>query len=84
MFSGTRHLSSAPTFSTTVAGRDPADIATQLADRGICVGNGYFYGYRCVDALGIDPTGGELRFSMVHYNTLDEAQHLTVALEETA
>ena len=73
-----------PTLSVAVAGRDPADIATQLADRGICVGHGHFYGYRCVDALGIDPTQGVLRFSMVHYNTLDELQRLTAALEEIA
>ncbi len=30
------------------------------------------YGYRCVDVLGIDPMPGVLRFSMVHYDTLDE------------
>ena len=74
----------APTFSVTVAGRDPADIAMQLADRNICVGHGHFYGYRCVDALGIDPTQGVLRFSMVHYNTIDEVQRLTAALDEIA
>ena len=42
------------------------------------------YGYRCVDVLGIDPMPGKLRFSMVHYNTLDEVQRLTAALEEIA
>jgi len=71
----------AATFSVTVAGREPADIATQLAERGICVGHGHFYGYRCVDALGIDPAQGVLRFSMVHYNTLDEVDAFTAALD---
>ncbi len=42
------------------------------------------YGYRCVDVLGIDPMPGVLRISMVHYNTLDEVQRLTAALEEIA
>ncbi|GMQ76042.1 MAG: aminotransferase class V-fold PLP-dependent enzyme [Gammaproteobacteria bacterium] len=74
----------APTFSLTLAGRDPADIASQLAERGICVGHGHFYGYRCVDALGIDPAHGVLRFSMVHYNTLEEVEQLTAALDALA
>ncbi len=73
-----------PTFSVTVAGRDPAEIAAQMADRDICVGHGHFYGYRCVDALGIDPTQGVLRFSMVHYNTIDEVQRFTAALDDIA
>ncbi len=74
----------APTFSVTVAGRNPADIAAQLAERGVCVGHGHFYGYRCVDALGIDPAQGVLRFSMVHYNTVEEVERLTAALDEIA
>jgi cysteine desulfurase family protein (TIGR01976 family) len=73
-----------PTFSVTVAGRDPADIAVQLAERGVCVGHGHFYGYRCVDALGIDPAHGVLRISMVHYNTVEEVDQLTVALDAIA
>ncbi len=67
----------AATFSVVVAGRDPADIAAQLAERGLCVGHGHFYGYRCVDALGIDPAQGVLRFSipgllfkMVHFSEI--------------
>lgn len=71
----------APTFSMTVAGRDPGDIAAMLAERDVCVGHGHFYGYRCVDALGIDPAQGVLRISMVHYNTLGEVQRLTEALD---
>lgn len=74
----------AATFSVTVEGREPAEIASQLAERGICVGHGHFYGYRCVEALGIDPAQGVLRFSMVHYNTLDEVDQLTAALDAIA
>jgi len=74
----------AATFSVTVAGRDPADVASRLAEQGVCVGHGHFYGYRCVDALGIDPAQGVLRFSMVHYNTLDEVEKLVVALDAIA
>jgi cysteine desulfurase family protein (TIGR01976 family) len=74
----------AATFSVTLVGRRPAEVASQLAERGICVGHGHFYGYRCVDALGIDPAEGVLRFSMTHYNTLDEVDRLTEALDEIA
>ena len=74
----------AATFSITLAGRRPAEVASQLAERGICVGHGHFYGYRCVDALGIDPAEGVLRFSMTHYNTVDEVDRLTAALDEIA
>jgi cysteine desulfurase family protein (TIGR01976 family) len=74
----------AATFSVTVAGREPEEIAARLAERGICVGHGHFYGYRCVDALGIDPAQGVLRFSMVHYNTLEEVDQLTAALDAIA
>jgi selenocysteine lyase/cysteine desulfurase len=37
-----------------------------------------------VDALGIDPAEGVLRFSMVHYNTVDEVDRLTAALDAIA
>jgi cysteine desulfurase family protein (TIGR01976 family) len=74
----------AATFSVTLAGRKPAEVAEQLAHQGICVGHGHFYGYRCVDALGIDPAEGVLRFSMVHYNTVDEVDRLTAALDAIA
>ena len=71
----------AATFSMTVAGRKPAELATRLAEQGICVGHGHFYAYRCVEALGIDPAQGVLRVSMVHYNTLDEVERLIEALD---
>ena len=74
----------AATFSMTVGGRKPADIAARLAERGVCVGHGHFYGYRCVDALGIDPTEGVLRISMVHYNTLEEVDRLIDSMDAVA
>ena len=74
----------APTFSITLAGHDPADIAARLAERGIDVGHGHFYGYRCVDALGIDPAHGVLRISLVHYNTMEEVDRLIAELDAIA
>lgn len=72
----------AATFSLAFADRDPMTVAEALAEKGIAVGSGHFYGRRCVEALGIDPEIGVLRISMVHYNTLDEVDRLTAALEE--
>jgi cysteine desulfurase family protein (TIGR01976 family) len=72
----------AATFSLAIPDRDPMEIAEALAEKGIAVGAGHFYGRRCVEALGIDPEIGVLRVSMVHYNTVDEVDRLTTALDE--
>lgn len=71
----------AATFSLSIPGRNPDDLAQALADDGLCVGAGNFYGYRCVEGLGIDPEVGVLRISMVHYTTLAEVDRLTGALD---
>ena len=71
-----------PTFAFTVAGRTSADIVAGITAHKIAAGHGHFYGYRCVEALGIeDPDDGVVRTSMVHYNTLDEVDQLIAALE---
>lgn len=72
----------AATFSLYFADRDPMGIAEALAEKGLCVGAGHFYGYRCVEGLGIDPEVGVLRISMVHYTTVAEVDRLTAALDE--
>ncbi len=56
-------------------------IEEKLAENEIAVGSGNFYAPRCVKALGIDPSDGVVRVSMVHYNTEDEVDCLTKALE---
>jgi len=72
----------APTFSLSIDGYSPASLAGALARGKICAGHGHFYGYRCVEALGIDPAQGVLRISMVHYNTLEEVDRLIATLDE--
>lgn len=62
----------APTFSFTVEGRAPEAVASRLWAAGIAVGHGDFYARRCVDALGLSPSGGVIRVSLAHYN--DEAE----------
>lgn len=72
----------AATFSLFLGDRDPMAVAEALGARGLCVGAGHFYGYRCVESLGIDPDVGVLRISMVHYTTEAEVDRLTAALDE--
>jgi len=57
-------------------------IAEQLAESKIGVGAGDFYALRCVEALGMDPTDGVVRVSMVHYNTESEVRSLISVLKE--
>jgi len=71
----------AATFSLVIPGKDPDGLAEALAEEGLCVGAGHFYGYRCVEGLGIDPNVGILRISMVHYTTVAEVDRLTAALD---
>jgi len=72
----------APTVSFTVKDRDPADIAAQLAQRKIGIGNGNCYAYRLMGALGIPPDQGVVRTSFVHYTTSEEVLRLIEALDE--
>jgi selenocysteine lyase/cysteine desulfurase len=70
----------APTVSI-VPTKPPLEIATALGKRGIGVGAGHFYGYRCLQGLGIEPERGVLRISFVHYTTPAEIQRLITALD---
>ena len=71
-----------PTFSITVAGRDPASLAGHLARRAINVWHGDFYAWELVRALGLADSGGLLRIGLVHYNTLEEIDRVVDALAE--
>lgn len=71
----------APTVSLTVEGRNPGEIAAQLAGQKIGVGNGNCYAYRIMGALGIAPDEGVLRLSFVHYTRQEEINRLMEALD---
>ncbi|HWA19066.1 MAG TPA: aminotransferase class V-fold PLP-dependent enzyme [Devosia sp.] len=70
----------APTVSI-VTDKHPHAIAEALGKRSLGVGAGNFYGYRCLQALGLDPERGVLRMSFVHYTTPAEVQRLISALD---
>ncbi len=73
-----------PTFSITVAGHDPEEIATKLGDAGIFVWNGNYYALNLSEKLGVEEKGGMVRIGLVHYNTAEEVDRLLKKLAEIA
>ncbi len=71
----------APTFSFTIDGMASQRVPALLESRGIVAGAGDFYAPRVLEATGIDPADGVVRCSLVHYNTADEVDRLTMALD---
>ncbi len=69
-----------PTFSFTLAGRAPADVAAKLAADNIFVWDGNFYAKEVVERLGLAGKGGLIRVGLCHYNTLAEVDRLCEAL----
>ncbi len=72
----------APTVSFTVEGREPSEIAAELARQKIGIGNGNCYAYRLMGALGISPEQGVVRLSFVHYTNEEELSRLIEALDQ--
>lgn len=70
-----------PTISFKVHGRDSMQITRRTdADR-IGIRHGDFHSRRLVERLGLSEGGGLVRVSMVHYNTLDEANRLIASFD---
>ncbi|MDH3746680.1 MAG: cysteine desulfurase-like protein [Gammaproteobacteria bacterium] len=65
-----------PTVAFTHASARPANIAKQLAERGIFVWSGHNYALEAVKSLGILDTGGAVRVGPVHYNNANEINKL--------
>jgi selenocysteine lyase/cysteine desulfurase len=61
--------------------RPAAHVAGMISRHNVGVGGGHFYGYRCLEALGINPTHGVLRMSFVHYTTPEDITRLIGALD---
>jgi len=57
-----------------------ADIMAALAKEKLMVGSGNFYGVRPLAAMKINLDPGVIRMSFVHYNTMDEIEHLVRGL----
>jgi selenocysteine lyase/cysteine desulfurase len=65
-----------PTFSVTVGGRTPREVAETLARDGIHVWDGDFYAYALMRALGLADGGGAVRAGLLHYTTDEEVDRL--------
>lgn len=70
-----------PTISITHHGRNPAQMAEELGQRGFFVWNGNYYAQPLTERLGLEPDG-MIRVGIVHYNTSDEVDRLLGALAE--
>jgi cysteine desulfurase family protein (TIGR01976 family) len=73
-----------PTVAVTVAGHTPRELAARLGERGIFAWDGNYYALTLMERLGLEEGGGALRLGLAHYNTLDEVDHVVVALREIA
>ena len=71
-----------PTISFVSRNHKSLEIVKLLLKYKIAVRNGDFYAWRCLKALGINTKDGVVRISIVHYNTENEVERLTNALNE--
>ncbi|CAE6441107.1 unnamed protein product [Rhizoctonia solani] len=76
----------APTISFVVVGDKPVrsqDIVKKFDELGdVGIRYGHFYAHRLFVRLGLDPDDGVVRISLVHYNTVTEAERLVKRLRE--
>lgn len=73
-----------PTFSFTLEGRHPREVAAELGRRGFRVWDGNYYAVGITERLGLEATGGMVRVGAVHYNTADDIRLLGAALRDLA
>lgn len=69
-----------PTFSFTVKGMHPRQVAGGLDKEGIYVWDGNYYALAVTEWLGLEESGGMVRVGPVHYNTTQEIQQFGDAL----
>ena len=61
--------------------RDPREIVAAAHAAGVGIRHGHMYAHRLCTAMGIEPEPGVVRVSAVHYNTVEEIDHLMDALD---
>jgi cysteine desulfurase family protein (TIGR01976 family) len=70
-----------PTIAFRFDGRNAADLCKAMDSEKIAMRFGDFHSRRLAEYLGLTDHGGMLRVSMVHYNTLEEVDRFTTALD---
>ena len=73
-----------PTVSFTVSRLRPRQVAAELARRRVCAWDGDFGHQALFDAIGVNDAGGAVRLGLLHYNTLDEVEHVLDAVDSLA
>jgi cysteine desulfurase family protein (TIGR01976 family) len=71
-----------PTVSFVPHAKTPEAVTRAVDAHGIGIRHGDFYARRLIEVLGLQARGGVVRVSMVHYNTLEEVDRVTAALDE--
>jgi cysteine desulfurase family protein (TIGR01976 family) len=71
-----------PTFSFTVKGRKPREVAAKLDRENIFVWDGHFYAVEAIRRLGLVDEGGVIRVGLYHYNTMEEVGVFLEALSK--
>jgi cysteine desulfurase family protein (TIGR01976 family) len=73
-----------PTFSFTLEGWTPNELASELGRENIYTWDGNFYALAVTERLGLEGHGGLLRSGAVHYNTIEEIQRFGSAVRKLA
>jgi cysteine desulfurase family protein (TIGR01976 family) len=73
-----------PTFSFTLQGWQPRQLAEALGEAGIYVWDGNYYALAVTERLGLEESGGMVRAGAVHYNTVADIQKFGEALGKLA
>ncbi|MDY6964028.1 MAG: aminotransferase class V-fold PLP-dependent enzyme, partial [Pseudomonadota bacterium] len=76
-----RESSRVPTIAFRFDGREAGDICRAMDEEKIAIRFGDFHSRRLAEYLGLTDHGGMLRVSMVHYNTVEEVDRMTAALD---
>ena len=61
--------------------KNPVEIVSAAHAAGIGIRHGHMYALRLCTAMGIEPDPGVVRISAVHYNTVEEIDHLMDAID---
>jgi cysteine desulfurase family protein (TIGR01976 family) len=70
-----------PTIAFRFDGREAGEMCKAMDGEKIAMRFGDFHSRRLAEYLGLTDHGGMLRVSMVHYNTLEEVDRFTAALD---
>ena len=71
-----------PTYSFTLKGWNPRELAAKLNEYGIYVWDGNYYALAVTERLGLEESGGMVRVGPVHYNTVEEIHKFGEALRD--